>query len=132
MTIPMHPYHARVFDYFPDEDIAIIGSSVRDMDRAHDIDVLFLPTVNFRELCNLHDVRYRGKWERQSPLDGANETIRQVTMAIPGVPLPVQLTQNSRTWAFQLHPFCTLLRDGTRLNDGVYFDKARYVYGKSA
>lgn len=123
----MHPDHTRIFEHFLAYEVAIIGSSVRDFDRANDIDVLFLPTVNFRQLCVDMGIVYRGKWDRVSPLDGVPETIRQVRMNVPGVEKRVQLTQNSRTHTFDQHPFCTLLRDGTRLNDGVYFDKEKYV-----
>ena len=51
-----------VFDHFAGEDVAIAGSAVRDIETAHDIDVLVPSTVDLPSLAQKHGANYSG-WD---------------------------------------------------------------------
>lgn len=104
----------RVFDFFADEDIAIIGSATRDVDAANDIDVLFLSTRDFPQLAEQLGTTYNG-WNQ------SGFHLRRINYQIPDIEKPVQLLWYSHISRFADHPHCVMLRDGTRLNDGVYW-----------
>lgn len=115
----MHAQHRKVFEFFADYTVAIVGSSVRDFDHANDIDVLFL-AQDFRELAKSCGVKYLGKFS--SPLTKGD--VRRLSgLTIDGVATPVQCISDSSVTTFDQWPHEVLLRDGRRLNEGKHFDK---------
>jgi hypothetical protein len=113
----MHEQLRAVFAWFP-EPIAIIGSAVYDLNRARDIDVMFLATENWPALMMRERATYVG-W------DGPTGHVRRANVRIPSVDKPVQLIQNDRVREFTDLPHATLLRDDTVLNPTKFFQKER-------
>ena len=113
----MHPDLLKVFQHLINWNIAIFGSSVRDYNKAHDIDVLFPASVNFREVCKKLGIMYRGGQPTE------RGTIRRAILVIPGIAKQVQLCQSSEVEDFSTHPHAILLRDGRVLNEGVFYKK---------
>jgi hypothetical protein len=121
----MHPALQGLFDRFPGYECAIVGSAAADYDSAHDVDVLFLATVDFPQLCHEYGVKYGG-WD--SP---AGQHVRLVkNFGRDACDKPVQLLQHTSVRKFEDHrasdgqAYALLLRDGTVLNPGKRFDKA--------
>lgn len=112
----MHPDHERVFAHFLLYDIAIVGSSLRDFDRAQDIDVLFLAGQDFRQLAREYGVTYRGGFDTK---DGRVHQMRYQF----GDVKPLNLVQRSSVTEFEQWPHVVLLRNGTHLHPGVHYAK---------
>lgn len=116
----MRPEFRRVFDRFADWDVAIVGSSLRDFDSAHDIDVLFPASQDFRQLAKDLGLKYLGKFP--SPLTGG-DVRRLSNTTVDGVSKPVQIISDSSVSTFDQWPHAVLLRDGRMLNQGQHFTK---------
>jgi len=84
----MHPEHQRVFEHFADQEVAIVGSSLRDFDAAGDIDVLVKSSVDVPALAKKLGATYNG-WDLAN-----GDHVRRVNLTIPGVSKKVQLVQN--------------------------------------
>ena len=108
----MHPDLQRCFDYFPAHTISIIGSAVRNMETANDIDILFAGSEDFPAICRELGVKYCG-W------DTPECHVRKACIRIPEVRKPVHLL----SWGEYDIRHCQLLRDGTHRHAGRYFDK---------
>src|SRR3990167_5707287 len=101
----MHPAFETLFKLLSSYQIAIIGSVLKDFDKAGDIDILFLDETEFKKAVSEFKVKYSG-WDRK---DGH---VRRANVSIPGIRKKVQFTQHSAVTTFQDHPFCSLQRDG--------------------
>jgi len=106
----------RIFEYFPDLEIGIVGSMTWKPKIAQDIDVLVLPTVDWKALMASLNAKYNG-W------DVSLGHLRRANIHVPGLNRKVQLLCNSNVKMFKDWPHCVILRDGTRLHDGIYFCK---------
>ena len=116
----MRPEHRAVFERFAEWEIAIVGSSLRDFDNAHDIDVLFLAGQDMRQLARELGLKYLGKFA--SPL--TNGDVRRLSNThVEGVSKPIQLISDSSAATFDQWPHAVLLRDGRMLNDGKHYVK---------
>ena len=112
-----HPELTRLFEHFPGQDIAVVGSALRDYDTAGDIDVLVPASVDLPALAKHRKAKYSG-WDLK---DGSH--LRQVTLRLPGVSKRVQVVQNTTVKQFADWPHEVLLRDGRRLNPGKHYRK---------
>jgi hypothetical protein len=112
----MHPTLAKVFSDFTGYEIGIIGSAARDVDSAKDIDILFLDARQFMDACDAFNVKWSG-W------DAHTGHVRRANVVSSAVSKPLQLLQVGSTPTFASHPYCVVLRDGTRLHDGLYYAK---------
>ena len=112
----MHPQLQFIFDYFPNDDIIIVGSAVSDFGKAHDIDVQFLDAAQYLVACKHYDLKYNG-W------DTARGHVRRANMRVRGVFLPVQLIHVDTTKTAEDHPHVVLLRDGTVLHEDQHYNK---------
>ena len=108
-----------VFSYFEGENVAVTGSAVRDIETAHDIDVLVPNTVDLPALAQKHGASYNG-WDTP---DGLH--IRRANLRVPGLRRPVQLIQRRDVSSFEQWPHAVLLRDGRVLNEGKFYDKPK-------
>ena len=108
-----------VFNHFAGEDVAIAGSAVRDVETAHDIDVLVPSTVDLPALATKHGATYNG-WDTP---DGLH--IRRANLRVPGLRRNVQLIQRRDVARFEDWPHAVLLRDGRVLNEGRFYDKPK-------
>ena len=113
----MRAEHAAIFAHFPDWDIAVVGSSLRNFVTARDIDVLFRASQDFRQLAREVGVRYAGGWNM------GEARIHRLNYTVPGLDKPVQLIQRSTVEDFDQWPHAVLLRDGTLLHEGQFYDK---------
>jgi hypothetical protein len=110
----------RVFDRFSEWDCAIVGSSLRDYDRAHDIDVLFPADTDFRQLARELGLKYLGKFP--SPLT-KGDVRRLSNTYVDAVTKPVQIISDSTVSTFDQWPHAVLLRDGRLLNEDKHYLK---------
>jgi hypothetical protein len=108
---------SRVFEYFPNDDVAVVGSVLRDPERARDIDVLVPASVDFPALAERLGVGYNG-WDLA---DGSH--LRRANFRIPNIDKNVQLLQNRLVTAFEEWPHAVRLRDGRILNPDKHFMK---------
>lgn len=108
----MQLFLQQVFDALPDFEIGIIGSAAYDPTTAADVDVLFLASAPFPDIIAALGLRYNG-WDRGS------HHLRRANARLAGVPLPVQLLQDSLVTRFDDYPYAVVLRDGTRLHGDV-------------
>lgn len=112
----MHPELTRVFAYFEEfGPIAIMGSAVWTYDTALDIDVLFLRSANFPQICRELGVKYCG-WDRNHE----HLRVTRESLLVPGVSKPVHLSWSNCVHMFTDHPFSVLLPDGAETKPGVY------------
>lgn len=122
----MHADLRTIFDYFKDDKVAIVGSSVKDFDTAHDIDVLVPAGVDYKALTERLGVKYNGFESK----DGSH--IRRANLSVPGVKKNVQLVQNRLVDAFEEWPHALMQRDGTVLKEGKFYDKPRTLPSRPA
>ena len=115
----MHPDIAKVFEHFVDDDIAIVGSAVRDYEVAKDIDVLVPSGVDYPALVKRLGATYNG-WDLA---DGSHQ--RRANIRVPGIKKKVQLIQNRLVSKFDEWPHAVLTREGKQLNPGKHFTKKR-------
>jgi hypothetical protein len=116
----MRPEFRKVFDRFAEWNVAIVGSSVRDFDNAHDIDLLFPADTDFRQLARELGLRYLGKFP--SPLTGG-DVRRLSNTTVEGVGKPIQCISDSSVTTFEQWPHTVLLRDGRMLNADQHYTK---------
>lgn len=114
----MHSDHVAVFLHFAMYDVAIVGSSLQNMEKAKDIDVLFGAHEDFRQLARELGIGYRGGF------DTPKGRVRQMRYQF-GDLKPLNLVQRSSVVKFSQWPHAVLLRDGTLINPGVHYDKGR-------
>ena len=117
----MHADLQRVFDFFTDDPVAIIGSAALDYDEAQDVDVLFLADdATWKAIMRRLHIRYSG-W------DHGGYHVRRANYRIPGVTKPVQLLSMSHLTTFADHPYAVLMRSGGILHVGERFEKMRRI-----
>jgi hypothetical protein len=116
----MRPEFRAVFDRFAEWEIAIVGSSLRDFDNAHDIDVLFPAAQDFRQLAKEIGAKYLGKFP-SAITDG--DVRRLSNLTVDGVSKPIQIISDSSVSTFDKWPHAVLLRDGRILNAGQHYLK---------
>lgn len=114
-----HPDLAKVFEHFGDDEVAVVGSAVRDYDAAKDIDVLVPAGVDYPALVKRLGATYNG-WDLA---DGSHQ--RRANIRVPGVEKKVQLIQNRLVSQFEEWPHAVLTREGKHLNPGKHFTKKR-------
>jgi len=112
----MHPDHERVFARFLHYHIAIVGSSLRDMDAARDIDVLFPASQDFRRLARELGIPYKGGWNL--PIGRMHQLVYRL-----GDLKPLNLIQCSSFDNFDQWRHVVLLRDGRRLHATEHYYK---------
>lgn len=110
----MHELLSKTFELFPDYQVGIIGSAVKDPEGAKDIDVLFLVKEDFECACAQLGKKWNG-W------DAWNGHVRIASVQMFGKKL--QLIHVSSVDSFDKHYHCVLLRDGTYVNEGRFFVK---------
>lgn len=118
----MRPEFQRVFTHLAEWNCAIVGSSLRDFDNAHDIDVLFPASQDFRQLARELGLKYLGRFP-SAITDG--DVRRLSNTVISGVPKPVQIISDSSVVTFDQWPHAVLLRNGRMLNEGRHYVKPR-------
>ena len=111
----LHPDIAKVFEHFADDDVAVVGSAVRDYETAKDIDVLVPAGVDYPALVKRLGATYNG-WDLA---DGSH--LRRANVNVPGVAKRVQVLQNRLVNTFSDWPHAVLQRDGQQLNTGKHF-----------
>ena len=114
-----HPDLTKVFEHFAKDDVAVVGSAVRDYDAAKDIDVLVPSGVDYQAIVKRLGAKYNG-WDLA---DGSHT--RRANVTVPGVAKRVQLVQNRLVSKFDEWPHAVLTREGKQLNPGKYFTKKR-------
>lgn len=112
----MHPQLQFIFDYFPNDDIIIVGSAVSGFANARDIDVQFLNSDQYLAACKRYDLKYNG-W------DTPRGHVRRANMRLRGVFLPVQLIHVDTTTTADDHPHIVLQRGGTVLHEDKHYNK---------
>jgi len=115
----IHPDIAKVFEHFGDDEVAVVGSAVRDYNAAKDIDVLVPSGVDYPALVKRLGAKYNG-WDLA---DGSH--LRRANITIPGVNKRVQILQNRLVSQFEEWPHAVLRRDGQQHNVGKHFTKKR-------
>lgn len=113
----LHPDLAKVFEHFSEDEVAVVGSAVRDYEAARDIDVLVPAGVDYPALVKRLGAKYNG-WDLA---DGSH--LRRANITIPGVAKRVQILQNRLVSQFEEWPHAVLRRDGQQHNAGRHFDK---------
>jgi hypothetical protein len=114
----MNPQLTKIFSFFENYDIAIIGSILTKGDEAADIDVLFFNEEEFNSACAAFDTKpitwhgYTGKIARANVDD------------FPEVTKPVQFIWHAATKNPEDHPHIIQLRQDTVLNRKKWFDKS--------
>lgn len=125
----MDPILAQVFALFPEAEIGIIGSALKDAQTCKDIDVLFLSQEDYEQACHGLQKKWNG-W------DAYNGHVRITNIIPPEIGKTVQLIQLSTITEFDQHPHEVLLRDGSVVHEGAYFHKEpgwvykKWPYGK--
>ena len=115
----IHPDLTKVFEHFANDDVAIVGSAVRDYEAAKDIDVLVLASTDYPALVKRLGAKYNG-WD----LENGNH-IRRANISVPGVGKRVQVVQNRLVSKFDEWPHAVLQRNGQQLNPGKHYTKKR-------
>lgn len=105
-----------VFDYLRDYTVGIVGSAAHDIDSAKDIDVLFPSLFELVDAARQFGATVNS-W------DAYNGRISRANVKLEGVEKPVQFVHAGATLSLEAHPYCVLLRDGTRLHDGQHYVK---------
>lgn len=113
-----------IFEHFWEWNCAIVGSALKDYEKANDIDVLFPASTNFRQLANELAIPYRGGFPGAN-----NDTVHQLRYPIGtnylSLDKPVNLVQSSKFETFDEWPFMVLTKDGTVYNEGKHFTKGK-------
>jgi hypothetical protein len=121
----MDPRLRKIFALLPHYEIGIVGSAIRDVDTAHDIDILFLEPVQFASACKEYGVKWQG-W------DADLGHVCRGTTQLPGFDKPVQFVLLGSVRRFEDNLHCVLKRDGTFVKEGVFMVKGpgwRYEKG---
>lgn len=109
----------KVFEHFRDDNVAIVGSALKDPTTAKDIDVLVPADADYPALVKRLGATYNG-WDLA---DGSH--LRRANLTIPGIGKRVQLLQNRMVTQFSDWPHAVRLRDGSTLNPDKHFTKSR-------
>ena len=115
----IHPELTKVFEHFKDDEVAIVGSALRDFDKARDIDVVVPSKTDYPALVKRLGATYSG-WDLA---DGSH--LRRANLKVPGVGKRVQLLQNRLVHVFEDWPHAVLLRDGKTHNKDTHFSKQK-------
>jgi hypothetical protein len=115
------PEHRAVFERFKEfGPIAIVGSSLRDISTANDIDLLFPANTDFRKLAKELGARYLGKFA--SPLT-KGDVRRLSNIMVEGVSKPVQCISDSSVTTAADWPHAALTPEGRLLNGDKHYQK---------
>lgn len=117
MTQPNMPSPlATLFAILANYDVIIVGSALRDYDRANDVDVMFMDAEQFIECCATLGVHYNG-W------DTSRGHVRMANLSPRYIGKKIQLIHLDSVATPDDHPHMTLSRDGTVTKDGVFMEK---------
>ena len=118
----MHPELKNLFtqldELFPKEPIAVIGSAVKDYERAHDVDVLLPHSIEWKDAMKKFRTKYNG-W------DTSQGHVRRANLRLWGVSKPIQILQISAFPTAAQHPFAALFGNGVVTKPDKYFDKEK-------
>lgn len=112
----MHPQLQELFDLLADYRVIIVGSALRDYDRAKDVDVMFLDGEEFIDCCATLGVHYNGWDSSRGHVRMANASPRYIGKKVQFIHLDSVATPDD-------HPHMTLSRDGSVTKPDVFMEK---------